>query len=200
MSESGLRHNISAKPLNCQLWTDNGVILMKAACSEPLMGEGRQHMEAKHENVFETISVVPLESVHRDAAQDLSLTREGNEEKEEFNFTLTPRAKLVSITSEEEKECRICQSRGEERLNSPCYCAGSTKWVHESCLVKWLRVSQTSKCELCSQNIIIKKSTKPVCQVSFKAWHYSYLALVPERRLCLCLCDFISASGSCKNA
>lgn len=67
-----------------------------------------------------------------------------------------------------EDECRICQSRGEEVLISPCKCAGSAKWVHESCLVKWFQVSQTSSCELCSRFVAIKKRTKPLQQVS--AW------------------------------
>ena len=65
-----------------------------------------------------------------------------------------------------EEECRICQSNGEEVLISPCKCAGSTKWVHESCLVKWFQVSQTSSCELCSRYVAIKKRTKPLRQVS----------------------------------
>lgn len=65
-----------------------------------------------------------------------------------------------------EDECRICQSSGEEVLISPCKCAGSAKWVHESCLVKWFQVSQTSSCELCSRHVAIKKRTKPLQQVS----------------------------------
>lgn len=69
-----------------------------------------------------------------------------------------------------EEECRICQSSGEEVLISPCKCAGSTKWVHESCLVKWFQVSQTSSCELCSGFIAIKKRTKPLQQV--RKWQF----------------------------
>lgn len=65
-----------------------------------------------------------------------------------------------------EDECRICQSRGEEVLISPCKCAGSAKWVHESCLIKWFQVSQTSSCELCSCFVPIKKRTKPLQEVS----------------------------------
>lgn len=66
----------------------------------------------------------------------------------------------------EEDECRICQSRGEEVLISPCKCAGSAKWVHESCLVKWFQISQTTSCELCSRFVVIRKRTKPFQQVS----------------------------------
>ena len=74
--------------------------------------------------------------------------------------------KKAGCVSIGEDECRICQSSGEEVLISPCKCAGSTKWVHESCLVKWFQVSQTSSCELCSCHVAVKKRTKPLRQVS----------------------------------
>ncbi|EDO41497.1 predicted protein [Nematostella vectensis] len=63
---------------------------------------------------------------------------------------------------EYENECRICHTEGDEVLISPCKCSGSTKWVHESCLVLWFQVSRTSKCELCAEKISVKKYTKPV--------------------------------------
>lgn len=75
-------------------------------------------------------------------------------------------SKKAGCNSAGEDECRICQSRGEEVLISPCKCAGSAKWVHESCLVKWFQISQTSSCELCSRFVVIKKRTKPLQQVS----------------------------------
>lgn len=65
-----------------------------------------------------------------------------------------------------ENECRICQSGGDEDLISPCKCSGSAKWVHESCIVKWFQVSNTSSCELCARDVLIKKTTKPLQQVS----------------------------------
>lgn len=60
-----------------------------------------------------------------------------------------------------ENECRICQIGGDEDLISPCKCSGSAKWVHQSCIVKWFQVSDTSACELCAHDVFIKKSTKP---------------------------------------
>lgn len=77
-----------------------------------------------------------------------------------------------------DNECRICQSRGEEVLISPCKCAGSAKWVHESCLVKWFQVSQTSSCELCSRFVVIKKRTK-----AFQQWRIPRDGLGPCSRL-----------------
>lgn len=63
-----------------------------------------------------------------------------------------------------ENECRICQSGGSEDLISPCKCSGSAKWVHESCIVRWFQVSNTSSCELCARHVLIKKTTKPLQQ------------------------------------
>ena len=64
----------------------------------------------------------------------------------------------------EEPCCRICR-RGEvdeDDLNDsgtttnkrtplfyPCACKGSMKWVHEECLVQWLKHSKRRKCEVC---------------------------------------------------
>ncbi|CAL1538008.1 unnamed protein product [Lymnaea stagnalis] len=51
--------------------------------------------------------------------------------------------------------CRICQVPGDsDYLVSPCRCSGSLKYVHYSCLLKWIEYSsrKTKKppmCELC---------------------------------------------------
>ena len=48
--------------------------------------------------------------------------------------------------------CRVCrssESSDEDTLFYPCKCSGSMKWVHQSCLENWLRVSKKSKCEIC---------------------------------------------------
>lgn len=67
--------------------------------------------------------------------------------------------------SESYLECRICRSTDEEPLISPCKCSGSSKWIHQSCLVQWFQISRATKCELCSEKIIIKKFVKPVREV-----------------------------------
>jgi E3 ubiquitin-protein ligase MARCH6 len=59
--------------------------------------------------------------------------------------------------STEELVCRVCHSEGEldRPLYYPCKCDGSIKYVHQDCLVQWLRVKyQTlndAKCELCGE-------------------------------------------------
>lgn len=69
-------------------------------------------------------------------------------------------------------ECRICQSSGDEALINPCKCSGSAKWVHESCMVKWFQISETSSCELCARDVLIKKKIKPLYQVITKPWKF----------------------------
>ncbi|XP_043920822.1 E3 ubiquitin-protein ligase MARCHF6 [Protopterus annectens] len=54
-------------------------------------------------------------------------------------------------TSEEEDICRVCRSEGtqEKPLYHPCVCTGSIKFIHQECLVQWLKHSRKEYCELC---------------------------------------------------
>lgn len=47
--------------------------------------------------------------------------------------------------------CRVCRSEGtsDRQLYHPCICTGSIKWIHQECLVQWMKYSRTEKCELC---------------------------------------------------
>ncbi|KAL5017349.1 hypothetical protein ScPMuIL_006938 [Solemya velum] len=52
--------------------------------------------------------------------------------------------------------CRICQLPGdkEDSLFSPCRCSGSVRYIHQSCLKKWVEIStrktkKPPKCEIC---------------------------------------------------
>ena len=46
--------------------------------------------------------------------------------------------------------CRICIDEDDlENLIQPCHCTGSTAYVHEKCLMKWLTVSNRTNCEIC---------------------------------------------------
>uniref|UniRef100_A0A060SZ77 RING-type E3 ubiquitin transferase n=1 Tax=Blastobotrys adeninivorans TaxID=409370 RepID=A0A060SZ77_BLAAD len=52
----------------------------------------------------------------------------------------------------EEHTCRICRGEAteEEPLYHPCKCSGSIKYVHQDCLLEWLRHSKKKPvCELC---------------------------------------------------
>lgn len=47
--------------------------------------------------------------------------------------------------------CRVCRSEGaaERPLFHPCICTGSIKYIHQECLVQWMRYSRKEYCELC---------------------------------------------------
>ena len=56
----------------------------------------------------------------------------------------------------EESECRVCRDTATESepLLSPCKCDGSIKFVHESCLLRWLSVKKIDSCELCGHRFV----------------------------------------------
>lgn len=51
--------------------------------------------------------------------------------------------------------CRVCKTEGtpEEPLYHPCLCVGSLMYIHEKCLVKWMKDSTEDHCELCHHQI-----------------------------------------------
>ena len=61
-------------------------------------------------------------------------------------------------------ECRICHDTEGQDLISPCHCAGTSKWVHESCIIKWIRHTKTKQCEICTCPITVKRKKKPIEQ------------------------------------
>jgi len=80
------------------------------------------------------------------------------------NTSIKPYLDTISLS---EPYCRVCHCTGDEQLISPCYCSGSVKWVHETCLVKWMKSSFKESCELCRKNIEIAKRRKPLSKVRF---------------------------------
>ncbi|XP_063361089.1 E3 ubiquitin-protein ligase MARCHF8-like [Cydia amplana] len=77
--------------------------------------------------------------------------------------------------------CRICHCESEVHnpLLAPCYCSGSLKYVHQSCLQQWLTASETRSCELCKFNFIMHTKIKP-----FNEWRLLEMSGVERRRLC----------------
>jgi len=62
------------------------------------------------------------------------------------------------------KACRICYGCGQRQpgsregsskpemlLSQICKCKGTQKYVHESCLIRWIDQRNTEKCEVCLQ-------------------------------------------------
>ena len=56
----------------------------------------------------------------------------------------------TNFQDEDEDVCRICRSEAAEGdpLFFPCACSGSIKYVHQSCLLQWLRHSSKTHCEV----------------------------------------------------
>ncbi|CCE72676.1 Piso0_000266 [Millerozyma farinosa CBS 7064] len=56
--------------------------------------------------------------------------------------------------SDTEKSCRVCRGEGTESqpLLHPCKCRGSIKYIHQNCLMEWLKHSNksTKKCDICN--------------------------------------------------
>ncbi|XP_026735753.1 uncharacterized protein LOC113499466 isoform X2 [Trichoplusia ni] len=65
---------------------------------------------------------------------------------ERSDLGIAQRDSLSSIGS---NVCRICMTRGRERLISPCNCKGSLANVHLTCLERWLNQVGRNHCELC---------------------------------------------------
>ncbi|XP_048464910.1 E3 ubiquitin-protein ligase MARCH6 [Rhincodon typus] len=57
----------------------------------------------------------------------------------------------VKCDHSEDYICRVCRSEGtpDKPLYHPCVCTGSIKFIHQECLVQWLKHSRKEYCELC---------------------------------------------------
>jgi len=63
--------------------------------------------------------------------------------------------------------CRICLDEGD--LIQPCNCTGTTAYVHEECLMKWLTISDRRDCEICKfeyEIIEVEEEIKVGCTVN----------------------------------
>ena len=66
-------------------------------------------------------------------------------------------------TAPEEAACRICLEPGGEMLQ-PCDCSGSAANVHKDCLVKWLKISKRTSCEICLfEYLMVEKQPEKEC-------------------------------------
>ncbi|XP_018331016.1 E3 ubiquitin-protein ligase MARCH8 [Agrilus planipennis] len=97
----------------------------------------------------------------------------------------------LNISSSNSDICRICHCEADvgNPLLSPCYCSGSLKYVHQSCLQQWLAASDIRSCELCKFNFILHTKIKPIGE-----WRRLELSGVERRRLlCAILFHFVAA-------
>ncbi|XP_046752427.1 E3 ubiquitin-protein ligase MARCHF5-like isoform X2 [Diprion similis] len=71
----------------------------------------------------------------------------------------------TTLTSEEEKYCWVCFATDEDDATAswvkPCHCRGTTKWVHQGCIQRWVDVKQKGRagedvsCPQCNTEYII---------------------------------------------
>ncbi|XP_058834819.1 uncharacterized protein LOC131692011 [Topomyia yanbarensis] len=89
--------------------------------------------------------------------------------------------------------CRICHCESDplNPLLTPCYCSGSLKFVHQTCLQQWLTASETNACELCKFPFIMHTKIKP-----FNEWRSLEMSGVERRRL-FCAVLFHCAAALC---
>ena len=78
--------------------------------------------------------------------------------------------------------CRICLEPND--LISVCNCDGTSKWVHEECIKKWVSIRRRDTCEICNAkytlpSLILDQDTPP-----------------NKKCMCLTLClTFLAAGG-----
>ncbi|KAG8183689.1 hypothetical protein JTE90_028052 [Oedothorax gibbosus] len=89
--------------------------------------------------------------------------------------------------------CRICHCESEPDLPliSPCFCAGSLRYVHQSCLQQWIKSSDTRCCELCKFQFIMHTKIKP-----FTKWEKLEMSPVEQRKV-LCSITFHVVAITC---
>lgn len=61
--------------------------------------------------------------------------------------------------NDEPKYCKICYGGGRN-LISPCDCKGSIKYIHKHCLLKWIKISESKKCEICNSKYRVNIITR----------------------------------------
>ncbi|RVE45559.1 hypothetical protein evm_009756 [Chilo suppressalis] len=86
---------------------------------------------------------------------------------EKSNYAVTQRDSLSSIGS---NVCRICMTRGRERLISPCNCKGSMANVHLTCLERWLNQVGRNHCELCGYNYPAIRTPRYTVLQALRLW------------------------------
>jgi hypothetical protein len=90
------------------------------------------------------------------AGEEINYSPKSVEEKD-LSLNLSARirsteANNASIKSKDEKVDLVPYVKNEILLKEICKCKGTLKYVHESCLIKWLTQANTQKCELCLQS------------------------------------------------
>ena len=74
-------------------------------------------------------------------------------EEPDVGGELSPSCSLITLSNVFLSDiCRVCRCEGtvDRPLFHPCICTGSIKFIHQECLVQWLKYSKKEFCELCN--------------------------------------------------
>ncbi|XP_045455189.1 uncharacterized protein LOC123664741 [Melitaea cinxia] len=104
---------------------------------------------------------------HKQQAVDKNKNKNSDSLSEKSDFGVTQRDSLSSIGS---NVCRICMTRGKERLISPCNCKGSLANVHLSCLQRWLNQMGRNHCELCGYSYPAIRTPRYTVLQALRLW------------------------------
>lgn len=74
----------------------------------------------------------------------------------------------LDFDDEDSDICRFCRSGGSpgRPLFHPCKCIGSIRYIHQECLMQWMRHSKKEFCELCKHPI----KFQPIYAASMPSW------------------------------
>nr|CAG4652181.1 EOG090X0DX7 [Triops cancriformis] len=84
-----------------------------------------------------------------------------------------------------------CEAEPDAPLVAPCYCAGTLRYVHQSCLQRWIKSSDIRCCELCKYQFRMQTKVKP-----FKEWEKLDMSPL-ERRKLACSVSFHAIAFTC---
>jgi E3 ubiquitin-protein ligase DOA10 len=122
----------------------------------------------------ESILITPqLEIIQQKSFENVSDQNDGTV------LCIETKSKVDSIEDIETACCRVChgESQPDNQLFYPCKCDGSIKYVHQQCLMEWLKVKkrqqQLSKprCELCGEIFVFQNiyaAGAPTCLTTFE--------------------------------
>ncbi|XP_041972366.1 E3 ubiquitin-protein ligase MARCHF8-like isoform X2 [Aricia agestis] len=106
-----------------------------------------------------TTSPPKLEKVHKKKMSDSM--------SEKSDLGIGRKDSMSSIGS---NVCRICMTKGRERLISPCNCKGSLANVHLTCLERWLNQVGRNHCELCGYSYPAIRTPRYTVLQALRLW------------------------------
>lgn len=179
-SSSCLNINADKNKNNCK---DNKNISIKNVIKNPIINQSQEDDLKNKSNIINGTTTL--------GGDDIIIQNDNNSNNDKDK------------EKEEKLTCKICLEINskyteveEEKFISPCLCQGTMKWVHESCLKKWIptQVRKTGKaeCEICKCKYKIKFTIREVYSsekmCSFLERFFTFLGIIC---LMLFIIDFV---------